>query len=65
MMPTHGELLDFAKWAQTIQPRALAYIQKEGFVFDNLDDPWQKLAFSLYTDLCEIESRARHLLEEE
>ena len=52
-----------------LQPRALAMIQANGFVFDvdlaappeTLDElgRWQKLAFSLYTDLCEANSLAR------
>jgi len=49
------------------QPRALGYIRREGFVFDgNLVDyeGWKKLAFSLYSDLCEVDSIARNALKE-
>lgn len=47
------------------QPRVLAYIRREGFVFDgNLVDytGWKKLAFSVYSDLCEVDSIARAAL---
>ena len=47
------------------QPEALDTIKKHGFVFDNLDDRWQKLAFSLYTDLVELSHDATHILEVE
>jgi len=40
-------------------------MQENNFVIDNLKDPMQKLAFSFYSDLCEIEMKARHLLEDE
>jgi len=65
MKPTYEELLAFTKWAQTLQPEALRIMQENNFVIDNLKDPMQKLAFSFYSDLCEIEMKARHLLEDE
>jgi hypothetical protein len=33
--------------------KARDMMEREGFVIDNLDDRWQKLAFSLYTMLVE------------
>lgn len=56
-----------------IQPFVVEYIRREGFVFATpADKPdakrtkaemWEKLAFSIYTDLCEVESIARRVLE--
>ena len=37
-------------------------MRRNGFVFDNLDDRWQKLAFTLYTDLVELSERADEIL---
>ncbi len=36
---------------------------KNGFVIDNLDDRWQKLAFTLYTDIAALSSEAEQILE--
>lgn len=56
-----------------IQPFVVEYIRREGFIFYTpLDKPdaerndaerWEKLAFSIYTDLCEVEQIARRVLE--
>ena len=46
------------------QEAALEIMKREGFVIDNLEDRWQKLVFTLYTDLCEIDSIVRAALEE-
>jgi len=49
------------------QPKTLAMIRDNGFVFDSIGkEPgnWQHLAFTIYTDLCEIDSIARAALEE-
>ena len=48
------------------QPKTLAMIRRNGFVFDDIGaEPgnWQHLAFSIYTDLCEVDSIARAALE--
>lgn len=50
------------------QQKTLAMIERNGFVFDSIGrDPgnWQHLAFSIYTDLCEIDMIARTALAEE
>ena len=59
----YDDLLALAIWVQSFQPRALRICRKHNFVFNDLDDPWQKLAFTLYSDLCEIENRAGQLFE--
>lgn len=49
-----------------MQPEALAMIQRNGFVFEDIGcEPgnWQHLAFTLYTTLCEAEWVARTTLE--
>lgn len=47
------------------QPLTLAMIRHNGFVFDSIGrEPgnWQHLAFTIYTDLCEVDSIARTVL---
>ena len=53
-----------------LQPKALSYIRREGFIFEVDGDhkylaEWQELAFSLYCDLCEANWICRGVLEEE
>lgn len=64
MKPTYEELEAFARWAQLKQPHALEIMRHHGYVLDNLDDRMQKLAFTFYSELCEIESRARDMFGE-
>jgi hypothetical protein len=48
------------------QPEAIEMIRSNGFVFRDLgNEPgnWQHLAFTLYNDLCHIETVARQALE--
>lgn len=63
--PTYKELYDFAIFTQVFQPHALEIIKREGFIFDGSGGKWEKLAFSFYTDLCNIDSRATQLFKEE
>jgi hypothetical protein len=47
------------------QPAALRMIRENGFVFDDIGrEPgnWKHLAFSLYTDICELSTLAHHAL---
>jgi phosphopentomutase len=47
------------------QPRALDKLRAHGIVFADIgNDPsnWQHVAFSLYTDLCEVDAIARGAL---
>ena len=39
-------------------------MRANGFIIDNLDDRWQKLAFTLYTDIAALSAEAGQLLEE-
>jgi len=59
-------LLEALGKIEALQPCALVYIRENGYIFDgDLKDPrneierWQKLAFSLYSDLCEASNIAR------
>ena len=48
------------------QPKTLEMIRANGFVFDSIGaEPgnWQHLAFTIYTDLCEVDTLARAALE--
>ncbi len=54
-----------AEQIAAIQPKTLAMIRANGFVFDSIgNEPgnWQHLAFTIYTDLCEADSIARAAL---
>jgi hypothetical protein len=47
------------------QQQTLAMIERNGFVFTDLGHApgnWQHLAFTIYTDLCEVDSIARAAL---
>lgn len=43
----------------------LEKLRHNGFVFDNLEDRWQKLAFTFYSDIAELSMLAENLLKEE
>ena len=58
------ELIEFARWVQQKQPEALAIMEKQGIVIDNLDDKIQKLAFTFYSEIAEMSHKAEVLLEE-
>jgi hypothetical protein len=58
------EALKALEWAAGRQRHALRIIEENGFIFDDIgNEPgnWQHLAFTLYSELCEIESRIRPL----
>jgi len=37
-------------------------MRRNGFVIDNLDDRWQKLAFTLYTDIAALSTEAEQII---
>jgi len=43
--------------------REVEVMRANGFVIDNLDEPWQKLAFTLYTDIAALSTEAKQILE--
>jgi hypothetical protein len=46
-----------------VQPRMIETLRSNGIVFDDLDEHWQKVAFTIYNELCEIDRDARAALE--
>ena len=60
-----------AREANEIQPKVLAYIQANGFKWEGMEslgaEPgnWQHLAFSIYSDLCNMDAALRAALGEE
>jgi len=59
------EMIEFIKYARDLQTTANAIMKRDGYQMDNLSDPWQKLAFTLYSDLCELNLMARQVLGED
>src|SRR5262245_14222729 len=60
-----NRLREALEWIAEQQPNTLKTLGKHGIVFDEIGaDPknWQHVAFSIYTDLCEIDSVARTAL---
>jgi hypothetical protein len=49
---------------EAMQPRAIEMMRRKGLKFDNSGGLWEKLAFALYTDLCEANWICRCILEE-
>ena len=46
------------------QPETLETLRANGIVLDDLTDKWQKVAFTIYSDLCEVDIWARQALED-
>lgn len=70
----HDFLIAISGWEKSFEKfisiwrESLDVIKNNGFVFDDLGrEPgnWQHLAFTLYTNLCEVESIAKAALEAE
>jgi len=62
--PTREDLITFARWTQKFWREGQEIQRKHGIVIDNLDDQMQKLAFTYYTNLCEIDKEVLHLFGE-
>ena len=59
--PDWKAVLEFA----AEQPEdARTIMRRNGFILDNLKEPWQKLAFTLYSMLVEVAVKAEAILEE-
>lgn len=63
--PAKEDLIKYAQWVQTLQPAAVEIMLREKMGFTDLTDPWQKLAFTFYSDLCEAHYKAEQLFGEE
>ena len=46
------------------QQETLETLRSNGIVFDDLNDHWQKVAFSIYVDLCEMDTWAHQALDD-
>jgi hypothetical protein len=68
---------DLLKHIETMQPNAINIIRKHGFIFktslptvfenpegQKSSEEWEKLAFTFYSDVCDLDSRARQLKED-
>jgi hypothetical protein len=62
--PTRDDLIKFARWTQKFWQEGQEIQRKHGIVIDDLDDKMQKLAFTYYTNLCEIDREVLHLFRE-
>lgn len=56
------DMYESCEFSRDALKQIVAMIKREGFVIDNLDDRWQKLAFSLYTMLVENASQSEQAL---
>jgi hypothetical protein len=61
--PSYEDLIEFAKWTRGFWANGIRIMRENNLVIDNLDDNMQKLAFTFYTDLCEIDRQAERVLE--
>ena len=60
-----GEIAAFLVTVRDKMDEEQEKIRANGFVFDDLDDRWQKLAFTFYSDIAEMSMQAKALLEQE
>jgi len=56
--PEMSEELDFLDRVSKKGKEMLTICEKENFVFDNLKDRWQKLAFTFYSEIVALSSKA-------
>ena len=66
LVAEHERLREGVRKIAGQQPITLEMIRHNGFVFDDIGrEPgnWKHLAFSIYVDLCEVDTIARALLD--
>ena len=56
------EVLQYVADAPT---RVQAWLRAHGVAFENLDDRWQRVGFSLYNEVLEMSAKAKAVLDEE
>ena len=61
--PPYQDLIDHIRWTQNLWRHGIEIMRKNNLVVAS-DTPMEKLAFTFYSDLCEIDSRALHLFGE-
>lgn len=68
MTPAYEDLETALREIAAQQQKTLAWLEANGIVFDGPlgTDPknWQHVAFSIYTDLCEVDMIAHNALKE-
>jgi len=57
------DFIDHIRWTQNLWRHGIEIMRKNNLVIAS-DTPMEKLAFTFYSDLCEIDSRAQHLFAE-
>lgn len=53
---------EFLRTVSNKPKEMLKICEKNNFVFDNLDNRWQKLAFTFYSEIVELGNKAEQLL---
>ena len=61
--PSYQDLVDHIRWTQNLWRHGIEIMRKNNLVIAS-DTPMEKLAFTFYSDLCEIDFRALHLFGE-
>jgi hypothetical protein len=61
--PSYEDLVDFARWTQTFWKNGIDIMRRNQLVIKS-DEPMEKLAFTFYSHLCEIDAKVSHLFEE-
>jgi hypothetical protein len=61
--PSYQDLVDHIRWTQNLWRHGIEIMRKNNLVIAS-DTPMEKLAFTFYMDLCEIDWRAQHLFGE-
>ena len=54
--------VDFLRKVSDKGKEMLAICEKENFVFNNLKDRWQKLAFTFYSEIAQLSSEAQAIV---
>jgi hypothetical protein len=62
--PSYEELVKFARFTQKFWKEGQEIMRANNLCIDNIDDKMQKLAFTFYSNLCEINSQVEHLFQE-
>jgi hypothetical protein len=61
--PSRKDLIEFARFTQKFWKEGIEIMRANNLKIES-DTPMEKLAFTFYTNLCEIDSEASHLFQE-
>lgn len=59
------DAIRFLQRQQALPSLMMRIFKNEGYVFDNLEDRWQKMAFTLYTEIVDQAEYATNILKDE